>query len=141
MPQQNESNAPLIEAEQNHPYAKGKAVNLGSTPLAAAGQSVGDVVTAGYSTITVLSRIGNGTTPATASGDIAGGLLMFEDDGTTLSPSTLSATQLRIATLSGSVAWQVNQYPLGGIDKVRIVVQNNNAGALQGATAVYFLQK
>lgn len=129
-----------------HPYAKGKAINNGVTTIAAAGNIAADLVTTGYQWLFVLARLGNATTPATAAGDISYSVCAYEDDGTTLFPSSQVAGinadfAARVATLTSSFAWKADRYNLGGIDKVRIVLVNNNVAPLQGGTVIYYLQK
>lgn len=132
----------------SHPFAKGKVINLGVTPLGAGSNTSADLVTTGYQYLTLLARLGNATTPAGAAGDLTLNLAAYEDDGTTVFPGGLTGAAgitadqvIRAAALSGNFAQVGNRYILGGIDKVSVKLTNNNIGALQGATAVYFLQK
>lgn len=144
-------NDPTVLGQQfpvDHPYAKGKIINNGATTLAASGVAVADLATAGFTTLVVSFRLGNATTPATASGDITAGVTPYEDDGVTLPNGGTTTTAiltpdvvLRAATLQTNVAFYIARYVLGGMDKVKVSILNNNAVALQGATATYFLQK
>lgn len=126
----------------SHPYAKGKAFDLGVSTIASGGAAFADLVTVGFAVVTIFWRIGNATTPATASGDINGYLNVYEDDGTVLYAVGLTPDFAPVAaTLSGSTAYQAKRYLLNGVDKVRVNLQNNNAAPLQGGRAVYYLQK
>jgi hypothetical protein len=125
-----------------HPYAKGKAIDLGATPLGTGATSTADLVTTGFATLIALWRIGNATTPATALGDLTAFISPYEDDGSTVFPTAATPDLVVVAAaLSGNFAVAGRRYTLGGIDKVKISLTNNNAGGLQGARAVYFLQK
>lgn len=124
---------------------KGKVINLGSGTIVAGGNVQADLDVTGYSTLIVLARIGNGTTPATAAGDISYSVVAYEDDGVTLFPAGQvlginADLALRAASLSGNVAWKADRYSLGGIDKVRVALVNNNVAPLQGGTVIYYLQ-
>jgi hypothetical protein len=129
-----------------HPFAKGKAINGGATPLAAAGSLTADLDCTSWQSLLILARIGNGATPATALGDLGLTVTPFEDDGTTLFPSGFAggiplvpvATPI-VAALSAPVAYVAQKFDLLGLDKVRIAVKNNNVAGLQGATAIYEL--
>ena len=140
---QNENNAPLVEAEQNHPYTKGKAIDLGASTIAGGGgTSAVDLVTAGYQWLTCFAKLGNATTPAGAAGDVGLGVSAYEDDGVTQTIVWMT-NDLNVAnaSLNSGIAYIGRRYNLAGIDKVRIFLQNNNAGALQGGRVVYYLQK
>lgn len=144
---------PPIQASQvpvDHPYASGKLINLGvSTIGAAGGAAQADLVTAGYQYLTVMARLGNATTPATAAADLALSMQGFEDDDTipfpnpVAGPVTFNAdVVLRAISLTGNVAYIAQRYLIAGISKMRGYITNNNATtALQGATLIYFLQK
>lgn len=132
----------------DHPYASGKAINLGVTTLGAAATSTVDLVTAGFQSAYLLARIGNGTTPATALGDLALTVLAYEDDGTTLFPGGVAAGAPLVATstpiaaaLTSPAAYVAQTFDLKGIDKLKLNLKNNNVAALQGATIVYYLFK
>lgn len=142
------TNADPVEIHQqfplSHPFAKGKAINNGATTVAASGTVTADLITVGYVTLEILFRLGNATTPATAAADLNGFLQAYEDDGSTIFggggvivPDVTQAA----AILASNVAYIAKRYVLGGKDKVRVAIINNNVAALQGATAVYFLQK
>lgn len=144
---------PPIQASQtpiDHPYASGKLINLGVTTIAAAGGAAqADLVTAGYQYLTVMARLGNATTPATAAADLAFSMQGFEDDDTTPFPNPVSGPvtfnpdlALRAISLTTNVAYIAQRYLLAGISKMRGYITNNNATtALQGGTIIYFLQK
>lgn len=129
-----------------HGFAKGRAVDLGSTTLANGGFAVADLETAGFNTLTVLYRIGNATTPATAATDAVAVATFYEDDGTTLFPAGVAANiipdvTVRAASLSGSTAFIAWRFYLRGIDRVRVGISNLNASPLQGATVIYYLAR
>lgn len=142
---------PPIQASQvplDHPYASGKAINLGAATLAAAATSTVDIVTAGFQSIALLARIGNATTPATALGDLILTAMAYEDDGTTPFPGGVAGGTALIATstpiaaaLTTSVAYIAQTFNVFGIDKLKLNLKNNNVAALQGATIVYYLFK
>lgn len=124
---------------------KGKLVDLGVATLAAGASQQGDLDTSGYTTMIVLARLGNATTPATAAGDLGIFISAWEADGVSTFPApsgfalTPSAT-LIAAALSGSVAFAAFRYDIMGIDKIHYQLKNNNVGALQGARLDYYLQ-
>lgn len=130
----------------DHPYASGKAINLGVTPLTAAATSTVDLVVAGYQSMLLLGRIGNVTTPATALGDLILTVMGYEDDGTTKFPggvaagAALAATSTPIAAaLTTNVAYTAQTFDLKGFDKLNLNLKNNNVANLQGATLIYYL--
>lgn len=121
-----------------------KAINNGVTVLGAAAGAQADVNTDGFNWLTVAFRIGNATTPATAATDINGGVSMYEDDGVTAVPPNGAAyltpdLTVRAQTLAAPYAFLVQRYNVAGMTRVRVNIVNNNAGGLQGATAVVFL--
>lgn len=130
-------------------YLKGKVINNGTTTVAAGGTVQADLDTAGWNTLIVMFRIGNGTTPATASTDLSNpAVVPYEDDGVTLwNGGTVNNNGMspdltvRSATLTSNVAYVAFRYSVVGIDKVRVAITNNNVAALQGATAIYYLSR
>lgn len=130
----------------SHPFAKGKTINLGVATIGAGNAATADLDVAGYKYLTVLGRIGNATTPAAASGDLAVSICPYEDDGVTMFPPAVQATlaadtTIRAASFTAPYAYIALRFLVAGLDKVLTKIQNNNAGALQGGTLAYFLQK
>lgn len=106
--------------------------------LAAGGALTFDQVVAGSSSLTVISRIGNATTPATASSDNNTFIMPFLSDRTTLSPQGVSAVTSG-TSLSAGTAWVVKQFNLCGIERIRMQLGNANVAALQGAQIDWFI--
>lgn len=123
----------------SHPYAKGLLSNLGSTPLAATAELTVDLVTIGYASLIVLARLGNATTPASATADLNQYVLPYLPDGTLHAQGLIPVRNG--AVLSPGVAWRTQSILLEGVEKVSVRLVNLNAGALQGARLDYFLQK
>lgn len=121
-----------------------KIINNGAATLGAGATAWADLNVVGFSTLTVVFRIGNATTPATAAGDCNAGIGYYEDDGVTMVPPLGAAymlpdTTVRAATLTGSYSYSVLRYNVASLSKVRVQLTNNNVAALQGATAVVYL--
>lgn len=117
------------------------AINLGAATIAAAGASVVDLDTSGYSILRLFGQIGNGTTPATAAGDIIIGVQPYMADGVSLGGNWMNQLVTDfVAVLNSNVAYLGAKYDVSGFSKVRLIIGNNNAGALQGAKLDYFLQ-
>jgi hypothetical protein len=138
--------APAGSFPVDHAYAKGKVVSLGTTPLVGGGGiASANLVTAGYQWLFLIARIGNATTPATAAGDIGVFASAADDDSTFPlvidSWSSDGTVVTRAPTLNGNTAFTVKRINLAGVDFVRVNLQNNNVAALQGGTAIYYLQK
>jgi hypothetical protein len=126
-------------------FAKGKLINMGVATIGSGVSAVASLVTAGYQWLTCIARIGNATTPAAALGDCNFGLGLFEDDGTTTVPpnsGAFSGVDLTVipAAFTTPYAFRGLRYNLAGLDMVRAILNNANAGALQGGTVTYFLQ-
>jgi hypothetical protein len=129
-----------------HIYSKGKAINLGVATIASGANVAADIITVGFVSMVIQARIGNATTPATAAADISYSLVPYEDDGTTLFPAGQALGMnarlaLRGVSLGTNVAFKADLFDLGGVDKIRVFLVNNNVGALQGGTVIYYLQK
>lgn len=121
-----------------------KAINLGTTPLAAAGTANVDIDVSGTSQLTVFFSIGNATTPATANTDANGGVNLYSDDGTNLvgpTPWFIAPDFIvRAQTLTSNVSYMAQRYNVSGYTKVRLNLTNNNVAPLQGALAIVFLK-
>lgn len=119
-----------------------QTTTLGSTSTVTA-----DVDVSGYSVLTVLYRIGNATTPATAAADLTPALTVYEEDGTTIFPGgavgfgIASDANIRTANLGSNIAFIGHRYNVVGIDKVQVRITNNNVAPLQGAKAIAYLQR
>jgi hypothetical protein len=123
------------DAALDHPYAKGKTHNAVSI-AGGGGQSLVALGTAGFNYVTLLARM-----TASAQADLSLVVFAFEDDDTTpynvgWNPDFVTMT----AVLVSGISYVGHRHLLGGIDQVRVLMQNNNAVAQTG-TCIYFLQK
>lgn len=120
-----------------HSEASGTAINAQSV-AAVGGTANADIVTSGFSTLTVMA-IEQGT--ATGS-DLVLAVRPYEADGLTLLRESLpSATSAAPAVASGTPDSVVTTqtFDLRGIAKVNVLVTNNNAFAAKNVTVQYFL--
>lgn len=130
------------------PFSKGRAIDNGAATLGAGTTAAADVDTTGYTYLTVLWSIGNATTPATASGDCIGTVAFYEDDGVTAWPAGITGITPGLAaeytpkaqTLTSSVAYAAVRYNIAGVDRVSVMLKNNNVAPLQAAQAIFYLQ-
>lgn len=127
-------------------FAKGRVIDNGAATVAPGGGfASGDIDTTGYQYLTIMARIGNATTPAAAAADVNISVIGYEDDGVTTFPAgnlngINSDFSLRTPTLTAPYAYMALRFNLNGLDRVKVLVLNNNATtALQGALAIYFL--
>lgn len=117
-----------------------KAINQGATTTGAGTTVVARVTTNGFSGLVVIAKIGNGTTPATAAGDVIVSVQPYDDDGTTINATNLTPTTTGTATLTGNIAAIVATYDLHGLENVQVSLKNNNVAALQAGTVVVGLK-
>jgi hypothetical protein len=99
--------------------------NVTAVPLAAGASTTLDVLCEGDSELTIMADM-----TGAANGDLTVGVFPFEADGVTVM-ANVGLTAIRSGGPTfGTGAVQYNgTYDVSGVDKVRIVVRNNNAGA------------
>jgi hypothetical protein len=117
-----------------------RPIDKQTTTTGAAGTQTVDVVTTGFNTMTVIARIGNAATPATALGDVAVTVQAYDDLGVLVPINLPVAITSPANVLAANVANALAVYSLFGIEKVKITLTNNNAGALQNANVVVALK-
>ena len=120
-----------------HRGTSGRSINAQSVTKGG-GVLTADIVTAGFSELTVLA-----IESATATGaDLVLGVRPYQDDGITVLRQALAATSSAapvVATGTPDSVITSQTFELRGIDKVQVQVTNNNAFADKNATVEYFL--
>jgi len=111
----------------------GTLISRGKTPagasLGAGAQQVFDASVGASDFITVEGSAGPG---ATAAGDLSVQVFPYMADGVTISGTPLPAVAATgyAGTLSGGYSQLLQKYDVAGVDMVRVIFKNNNAGAL-----------
>jgi len=117
----------------NYNAVAGTLITRGKTPanqsVPAAGTVIQDASVGGSDWITVEGSLGP---TASAAGDLTCSVYAYGADGTTIygTPLVPAAGYGFTGTLSGGLSQIVQKYDISGIDMVRVIWKNNNAGAL-----------
>ena len=98
--------------------------SVSAVALGAGATQVFDVVLGGQTTMVVQADL-----TATAANDLAVVVFPYEADGATLSGAAIPAVQSGGPTLTGGHSYFYGEYDILSLDKVRVVITNNNVGA------------
>lgn len=92
-----------------------RPINNLTTTVAASGTVTADLVTTGFNEITLIARLGNATTPATAAADISMTVQPYDDAGNIVPISLPVDFTSPANTLAASIANALADYQLDGV--------------------------